>query len=276
MKYHTQHLLPPRYPQPFYERKPILSTCAQQTSNNMAEDDFEARLKLGKQKIDALAYGFFDLPLTANSADREDQFPGRAASAAPAAGRANRPEQPQRSYTVQSTSDAVTLAGEVYHFLSLVKFEAEGLQQNAGDNSNPSVQMIMMYPYAQDNPLPFLATLDTGTSPNWIGEKALGRLQIQSKFEAPTEYITFNGKTVKSNEVVDITWYGSPGRKTRITTFRVAKNAPFDVVLGSDLLYSEGILCFNEPAWVLAKKPASKGNAMLTSYCLYSQSLMLA
>jgi hypothetical protein len=115
--------------------------------------------------------------------------------------------------------------------------------------------------YSKGSAFPFTATLDTGTPANWISEEALGQLQIDTKVEAATSWLTFDNRTIRSKEVVKVAWAGdgSSNRKTRSTTFRVARHAPFDVIFGSELISSERLLSVDETAWILAKKPASKG-----------------
>src|ERR1700730_9441736 len=103
------------------------------------------------------------------------------------------------------------------------------------DGPDPSRQYVRMFSVAQDKWLPFTATLDTGTPANWISEASLQRLALLHRYEASVDFINFNGKTIKSNEVVEIRWCPEEGnRKTRLTKFRVAKTAPFDVVLGTE------------------------------------------
>jgi hypothetical protein len=81
------------------------------------------------------------------------------------------------------------------------------------------------------------------------------------------EYLDFSGKTVKSSATVDIPWCSAEGsRKIRTNTFRVAQAAPFSVILGSELLFPEGIMTFNKTAWVLGKKPATKGKGKLPTW----------
>ncbi len=119
-----------------------------------------------------------------------------------------------------------------------------------------------MYSTTQDKWHPLAATLDTGTPDNWIDESVLQTLSLEANFEATeTEFMDFSGKTVKSSATVDIPWCAAGGsRKVRKHKFRVAQSAPFDVVLGETLLVvEEGILVFNETAWILAKKNPSAG-----------------
>lgn len=126
----------------------------------------------------------------------------------------------------------------------------------------------MMYPSGQAKGERFQATLDTGSDANWISRDALGRLGMQPIVQAPTEWINFNGKTISSTEVVAITWNGIGSRKTRVTDFRVTpdspfESAPFDVLIGKNLLMREKILSLDNKAWIMAKKPVSRGNMVL-------------
>ena len=133
-----------------------------------------------------------------------------------------------------------------------------------------------MYPSGQGEPIRFIATLDSGTSDNWISSEALQRLQIKRMMKAPTEWRTFSGKSFKSEDVVEISWNGVSNRKTRRSTFRVTKSGvsvPFDVILGSKFIFAEDIFSFNENAWILTKKPITKGTYVLISSC-HSKPLM--
>ena len=119
-----------------------------------------------------------------------------------------------------------------------------------------------MYSVGQDTWHPFPATLDTGTPDNWICEETLEALALEAKIEATdVEFLDFSGKTVRSNATVDIPWCASGGsRKVRKSKFRVAKSAPFNVILGSKLLFvDEGILVFSKTAWILARKDLTEG-----------------
>lgn len=127
-----------------------------------------------------------------------------------------------------------------------------------------TLQQIVMYPSGQAEGARFQATLDTGSDANWISRDALQRLGIQPVIQAATEWLNFNGKTISSTEVAAITWNGIGSRKTRVTNFRVTPDspfecAPFDVLIGKDLLMKEKLLSLDNKAWVMAKKPASKG-----------------
>jgi hypothetical protein len=118
-----------------------------------------------------------------------------------------------------------------------------------------------MYSIAQDKWHAFPAALDTGTEDNWIDEAMLEALALEPKRKATEdEFLDFSGKTVKSSATVEIPWCAANGnRKVRTNTFRIAHSAPFDVVLGSNLLFQGGILLFNKTAWILAKKSPSEG-----------------
>jgi hypothetical protein len=129
-------------------------------------------------------------------------------------------------------------------------------------DSNPCQQFVSMYSIAQDKWHPFPATLDTGTDDNWIDETLLETLTLEPRLEATEEeFMDFSGKTVKSIAMVDIPWCSAGGnRKIRKHKFRIAKSAPFDVVLGNQLLFKdEGIFVFNRIAWILAKKNPTEG-----------------
>ncbi|CZR67080.1 uncharacterized protein PAC_16979 [Phialocephala subalpina] len=204
----------------------------------MSDERERRNLILGQKKIDALAFGFFKLPV---NADDED-YPPRPATAMSSSGLTERPDLSPRAHTYQSTSDDVVMASEY------------------DEDSDPTIQRIMVYPGGPGAEVQFLATLDTGTPSNWISDSTLQQLQLQQgQLEAAVDYLTIDGKTISSTEVVDLRWYSVPGRKTRYTRFRVIEKAPFDIILGSDLIFQEGILTRNKLAWVMAKKPTTRG-----------------
>lgn len=130
---------------------------------------------------------------------------------------------------------------------------------------NPCHQFMNLYSTAQDKWHTCPVTLDTGTPASWIDEDMLETLDLEPSYQdTADEYLDFSGKTVKSSATVDIPWCSAEGsRKIRTNTFRVAQSAPFSVILGSELLFPEGILMFNKTAWVLSKKPTTKGNWQL-------------
>lgn len=103
---------------------------------------------------------------------------------------------------------------------------------------------------------------DSGTRENWISAPVFALLKQDVEIVPPTIYLTFNGVELESSELArQVLWHGDGlNCRTRQTDFRVADgNAPFQVLLGSEFLFGEGIFSFNEPALVLTKKKESQG-----------------
>lgn len=92
-RFHAYDLLPPRFPA-HTSRSKRIAISDTRVPSNMAYDDQERRnMELGKKKIDALAYGFFNLPLTVN----DMEVPGSSSSSrSPGALNPSRDNEPIR------------------------------------------------------------------------------------------------------------------------------------------------------------------------------------
>jgi hypothetical protein len=106
---------------------------------------------------------------------------------------------------------------------------------------NPTIQI---YSSKESDWVPVKATLDTGTSENWISTETATRLGLKVKEMSSRTYHSFTGDTVESSQGVDnVTWHGLGSSRTHSTQFRIApENAPFDILVGSELIFSENLL----------------------------------
>lgn len=108
----------------------------------------------------------------------------------------------------------------------------------------------------------FTAKFDSGATDNWMSMNVATLLECDIETEPATEYQTFTGGTLASSEVVrQIVWHGDgTSAKSRRTDFRlIDDNAPFDVLFGSRLLFSEEIYSFNDANLILTDKKKTKG-----------------
>src|SRR5947209_8710977 len=125
--------------------------------------------------------------------------------------------------------------------------------------TDPSRQYVKIYSNARENWFPAIAILDTGTSDNWISETLADRLRLTPTYGQTVSAVTFNGQTTESRATVEATWCGNGSDKSRHTVFRVQRNAPFDVLFGKTLLFTDAIFSFNEHALILTAKKPDKG-----------------
>lgn len=107
-----------------------------------------------------------------------------------------------------------------------------------------------------------MATLSTGIEDNWIGGRALNRSGPQPRSRIPEEtYIDAQGGRFSATETVTICWHAANGTYIDEGEFRVMEEGPFDIILGSKLLYSRGVYTFNQQAPLLYHKRVNKGVA---------------
>lgn len=84
-----------------------------------------------------------------------------------------------------------------------------------------------------------LATLDSGSNENWISATVVERLKLEVTKGLLQIYLNFEGSKVASGDVVQPTWNLEGRGVSHVTEFRVANNAPFDVLFGRNLLCSD-------------------------------------
>ena len=86
------------------------------------------------------------------------------------------------------------------------------------------------------------------------------RLQLPVEKVMPKRYVAFNGERLESAEVIlDLLWCGDGSLKSQESDFRVAYNAPFDILFGEELLFSQLIYSFNEHALILTSREEKEG-----------------
>lgn len=94
-----------------------------------------------------------------------------------------------------------------------------------------------------------LGLLDTGATRNWVHRDQVERLGATPI--SPTEVVSFRdfqGGRWTAESQVKLQWHRIGSTKSREGYFFVAENGPFDILLGSDFLYPEGVLEYVEPA----------------------------
>ncbi len=108
------------------------------------------------------------------------------------------------------------------------------------------------------------AKFDTQTPENWISTLVVARLGAEPEQGPVIRYVTFNGEELESPRIVKNVKWGAVGAdsRSRVTDFRLApKNAPFEVLFGSDFIDSEEIYTFNEANLILVKQKETKGQS---------------
>lgn len=91
-----------------------------------------------------------------------------------------------------------------------------------------------------------IVTLDTGTTENWISQAIVERLGFDVSKGLVTKWTTFNGKQILSGSTVAPTWCSQGHGITHVAVFRVVDNCPFDVLFGTNLLFSPEINFFKD------------------------------
>jgi hypothetical protein len=112
------------------------------------------------------------------------------------------------------------------------------------------------------------ATFDTGTRENWVSKGTVAQLKCSTEQVKAETYYTFTGETLESSKVIrDVRWCidtgSGSGNKSRWADFRVApEGAPFAVLFGRDLIFSEDIFSFKDAALILIKGDESAGEIL--------------
>jgi len=112
---------------------------------------------------------------------------------------------------------------------------------------------------------PLEATFDTGTPENWISQDTVAQLNYPVETVPTSSYYTFTGQILESSKVINqVRWRidngSGPSTRSRYTNFRIApEGAPFLVLFGRDLIFSEDIFSFNEAALILTKLNETAG-----------------
>jgi hypothetical protein len=127
--------------------------------------------------------------------------------------------------------------------------------------NDPTKQLIKMYSHSKDRWYPLMATFDIGSSHSWVSSHVMDLLQLKVLSEEPSEYSTLSGEKLVSREVAsDVIWCGYKSPRVRETEFHIVEGAHFEVLFGSEFLFSEAIYRFNESALSLKVEAAAQEN----------------
>lgn len=126
---------------------------------------------------------------------------------------------------------------------------------------SPTMRTIKVYSYIKKKWFQFNAKFDTGTKENWITSTVVDILEYSIVTISHTQFKTFNGSTLNSFEAVqDVLWHGDGEHtRSRHTQFRmISEPAPFQILFGSDFIFSQDLMSFNESALILATVDETK------------------
>ncbi|MCJ1246401.1 hypothetical protein MMC30_003608 [Trapelia coarctata] len=135
------------------------------------------------------------------------------------------------------------------------------VQSTTPNEKDVTKQMVKLYSPAKKTWWPLTAKLDSGTTENWISAHVVYLLELKVQTVPAIEYVTFTGEKMVSTEVVEkIHWCGDGVARIQEMNFRVAHKAPFDVLIGSDLIFAKAIFSFNEANLILTKQHQTEGS----------------
>ena len=102
-----------------------------------------------------------------------------------------------------------------------------------------------MYSIEKDAFVVVLGLLDSGARHNWISRDLVVRLGLcPVKLAEQADFEDFQGGVLTAYEHVKLNRYGK-SKCTREGYFTVAEKGPFDIVIGSDFLFSEKVFTYN-------------------------------
>lgn len=121
--------------------------------------------------------------------------------------------------------------------------------------------------------VPALAKLDSGTEDEWVSSRLLERFKDVEyiSLEYPETYKAFQNSIFTARKCVQFTWYSENSPITRTGFFRVMEDGPFDVIIGSKLLFDDGIYSINRTALLFVHLPAKVGEKERMQQTLASQ-----
>jgi len=131
---------------------------------------------------------------------------------------------------------------------------------------SPTMRAIKVYSDKKKKWFEFIAKFDSGTEENWITSAVVELLEHTIVTVPRTQYRTFDGSILNSSELVQqVLWHGDGEHaRSRHTHFRmISAPAPFQILFGSELIFSEGLMSFNEAALILAKVKVSHLRCLL-------------
>ena len=114
-----------------------------------------------------------------------------------------------------------------------------------------------------------VAALDGGTKQDWVSGDFLKRFRNPEivNLSPPEMYSTFEGEEYEATKAVWITWHVPKNRWSREALFRIVENGPFDVIIGSTLLFKEGINTFDEAAILFFGRKPGFGECPRSTVC---------
>lgn len=112
-----------------------------------------------------------------------------------------------------------------------------------------------------------IGLLDSGARHNWISRDIVLRLGLcPVRLVEKADFEDFQGGTLTAYERVKLVWHGSKVKRTWEGYFMVAEKGPFDIVIGSDFLFSEKVLTYD--GTVLSNREKSQKDGLLHPHSL--------
>lgn len=124
----------------------------------------------------------------------------------------------------------------------------------------PTQMNINLHSPKRDEWFGILAIIDSGTEENWIAEKIVQDYNLRDEAGMPICCTDFGGGHIESDRCVKLTWRKERAKKTERAYFHVGKDAPFDVLFGSNIMNAAPALFRDnstEPALVLVQNRIS-------------------
>lgn len=112
---------------------------------------------------------------------------------------------------------------------------------------------------------------------DWVSSDLLGE-RLGSQTEEPIselDFIDFQGHKFTATRKVLLRWHSLKMKNTRQGWFRVMEKGPFDILIGSKLLFSEGIYIFNETALLFYHRPPSASKYSSTIVKVFKSNISL-
>ena len=105
-----------------------------------------------------------------------------------------------------------------------------------------------------------VGVLDSGVRQDWVSRDLVASLGVTPvNLAKPIVFEDFQGATLTAPSHVKLRWHGNRSYRTREGFFLVAESGPFDIVIGSDFLFSKGVFTFHEAALSVEHKFSDGG-----------------
>lgn len=105
-----------------------------------------------------------------------------------------------------------------------------------------------------------VGVLDSGVRQDWISRDLVASLGLTPvSLAEPAIFEDFQGGALAAHSRVKLRWHGNKSYRTREGYFLVSESGPFDVVIGSDFLFSQGVFTFHEAALLMCGIPMTEG-----------------